>query len=92
MTCEHNNFQCMANIGRLCGEEGGPITGYTADIEIRCADCGLQFRFVGLNAGSSHIEPRVSIDGTQLRAPIEPAVHEKFLPHAAYTFPSRGRQ
>ncbi|WDI31569.1 hypothetical protein PUV54_16580 [Hyphococcus flavus] len=85
MACEHKNFHCAAHIGRLSDEEGGPITGYVADLKIECADCGLPFRFVGLNAGNHHSEPRVSIDGIELRAPIEPAEHEKFAPRAEYT-------
>jgi hypothetical protein len=85
MTCEHKSFRCAANIGRLSHDEGGPITGYVADIKIECAECGLPFRFIGLNAGSHFAEPRVSIDGTELCAPIEPATHTKFQPSASYT-------
>ena len=61
---------------RRCGEtdtEGGPVTGYTADIKIKCSDCGLAFRFRGLPAGSHYAEPRLSADGLEMRAPIEPA-------------------
>lgn len=89
MTCEHKNFRCAANIGRLSHDEGGPITGYVADVKIECADCGLPFRFIGLNAGNHYAEPRVSIDGTELRAPIEPATHTKFQPLARFTLPPR---
>lgn len=87
MTCEHENFRCEANIARLSKEEGGSITGYTADIKVSCAQCGKEFRFIGLAAGNHHSEPRVSVDGTELRAPIEPADHEKFAPVAGYTMP-----
>lgn len=89
MTCEHKVFRCAANIGRLSHDEGGPITGYVADVKIECAECGLPFRFVGLHAGNHHSEPRVSIDGTELRAPIEPALHQRFFPRAGYTPPPR---
>ena len=85
MACEHASFACQANIGRLSDEEGGPITGYVADITVKCADCGLGFRFVGIPAGNHHSEPRVSIDGLKLRAPIEPATHQKFQLRADYT-------
>ena len=85
--CEHMNFKCNASIGRLTKTEGGPVTGYCADIRVTCADCGLPFRFIGLAAGNHFAEPRVSIDGTELRAPIEPATHEKFAPSASYSFP-----
>ena len=87
--CAHHNFQAKVSVGRLSHADGGPITGYTADIIIHCADCGLPFRFIGLSAGTHHSEPRVSIDGTELRAPLEPAIHEKFAAHASYTMPPR---
>lgn len=87
MTCQHEKFRVEANIGRLSREEGGPITGYTADVKVFCDQCGLPFRFIGLAAGNHHAEPRVSIDGTELRAPIEPAEHETFQAAARYTMP-----
>lgn len=85
--CTHNSFRCNAKIGRLSRDEGGPITGYTADVSISCAECGLPFRFIGLSAGNHFHEPRVSIDGTELRAPIEPAEHALFAPRASYSMP-----
>lgn len=72
--CPHTNFMTKAGIHRLSDTEGGPITGYTADIKISCTECGLPFRFRGLAAGSHFAEPRVSVDGTELRAPLEPAL------------------
>ena len=92
MTCEHKNFAAQVNVGRLSEKEGGPITGYTAEVSVKCADCGLPFRFIGLPAGNHFAEPRVSVDGLELRAPLEPATHERFLPHAAYTMPPRTKQ
>lgn len=71
--CPHMNFRSLTKINRLTARETGPVTGYTADITIECVDCGLPFRFRGLAAGSHYAEPRVSADGTELRAPIEPA-------------------
>jgi hypothetical protein len=87
--CAHERFKCDARIGRLSHEDGGLVIGYTADITVKCADCGLPFRFIGLAAGNHHSEPRVSIDGTELRAPLEPATHDKFLARASYTMPPR---
>ncbi len=90
--CEHQAFRCAANIGRLTREEGGPVTGFSAEIKIECAECGVAFRFIGLQAGNSHREPRVSIDGTELRAPIKPASHERIAPRAHYEFPGSRQQ
>jgi len=89
MPCQHENFRANVKVGRLCHEEGAPITGYTADVTVSCAGCGLPFRFIGLAAGNHHSEPRVSVDGTELRAPIEPAEHVVFAPRASYVMPSR---
>ena len=87
--CEHRDFKAHVSVGRLTKTDGGPVTGYTADVKITCAECGLPFRFLGIPAGSHYAEPRVSIDGTELRAPLEPAEHEKFQAQASYTTPPR---
>lgn len=92
MTCAHETFRAQVAVGRLSHQEGGPITSYTAGITVHCAECGLPFRFIGVATGNHYSEPRVSIDGTELRAPLEPATHEKFAPIAGYTMPPRARQ
>lgn len=89
--CEHPEFSAMVRVGRLSKDDGGPITGYTADVKVECAKCRLPFRFIGLTAGNHYAEPRVSMDGTELRAPIEPAEHERFAPLADYVMPPTGR-
>ena len=71
--CAHEQFKSMVRVGRLSEVEGGPITGYTADVHIECAECGLPFRFIGKKFGSSAFEPMLSADGLELRAPLEPA-------------------
>jgi hypothetical protein len=88
-TCRHENFNASVMVGRLTRDEGGPVIGYAADVQIQCAQCGLPFRFVGVSAGVHHSEPRVSVDGMELRAPIEPATHERFAASASYTMPPR---
>lgn len=92
MSCGHEIFKAAVSVARLRAESDGPVTGYTADVTVNCAACGLPFRFIGLAAGNHHSEPRVSMDGTELRAPIEPATHERFAPAATYTMPPRARQ
>ena len=87
--CQHLNFRCDASIGRLSAVEGGPVTGYCAYVRVKCIDCGVPFRWVGIAAGNHYAEPRVSIDGIELRAPLEPATHERFAPVASYTMPPR---
>lgn len=77
--CKHMNFKADVCVARLSDREGGPIIGYTADIRVKCADCGLPFRFSGVLPGSHPVEPRVSVDATELRAPIEPAYVPEIL-------------
>lgn len=71
--CQHVNFVSRASVGRLTDGEGGPVTGYSVDIRVHCSDCNLPFRWRGLAAGHHFAEPRVSADGLELRAPLEPA-------------------
>ena len=79
--CPHLNFKANVQVGRLTDGDDGPVTGYCADVKIICVDCQLPFRFQGLSAGYHHSEPRVSIDGTKLRAPIEPAYTTEIAGH-----------
>ena len=72
-TCQHENFFADVSVARLTDKDDGPVTGYSAHVHIKCSQCGLPFRFLGLSAGSHFAEPRVSVDATELRAPLEPA-------------------
>lgn len=47
--------------------------GYSADIRVRCAQCDEPFRWIGAPAGLLPTQPCVSIDETELRAPLRPA-------------------
>lgn len=81
--CEHVRFQLLGNVTRLMERNGGPITAYTIDVTVICQDCSLPFRFVGVPAGSSPYQPMVSVDGLQLRAPLEPALADEIRGRAA---------
>lgn len=70
--CEHKNFKCYNRVNRLSKEEGGPITSYSVEVQVRCSECGLPFHFIGLPGGSTPANPTVNIDATELRAPIAP--------------------
>lgn len=69
--CQHEHFAAHVGVGRLTKGQGGPVTSFTADITIRCAQCGARMRFLGVPHGSSYDVPTCSADGTELRAPIE---------------------
>lgn len=71
MSCDHLIFEASVDVLRLTETEGGPVTGYAADIRVRCVDCGEHFTFLG-PAGLSRAAPMVSVDGLELRAPIVP--------------------
>lgn len=68
--CPHLNFEAQVDVNRLTEKEGGPVTKWAADIRIRCADCGAECHFVGVDQGLSFRRPMCSADGTELRAPI----------------------
>ena len=89
--CQHASFAAKVKVGRLSHVEGGPISAFCADVKINCAECGMPFRFIGLPAGVHFAEPRVAVGGMELRAPIEPATHDKFETVATYTMPPRAR-
>jgi hypothetical protein len=71
--CPHEGFDAVVEVNRLTSEPDGPVTAYSADIRIGCAQCGEPFRWTGVQAGLMPDRPMVSVDETQLRAPIRPA-------------------
>lgn len=71
--CIHARFVASVSVGRLSDVVDGPITGYTANVTVKCEQCNLPFRFLGSEFGSHPREPRLSADSCELRAPIEPA-------------------
>ena len=85
VTCLHEQFAANVAVNRL--EDVGL---FSADITIRCAQCGEDFGFVGLEAGYSPTEPRVSIDGLTLIAPIEPGL--RLRPSASFVVPTRPKE
>lgn len=70
--CGHETFRADVQVGRLTKVEGGPPEGFTAEIRIRCIDCGEPFIFMGLPSGVLPNEPAVSVDMQEARMPIRP--------------------
>jgi len=70
--CEHETFAAVVEVNRIA-PEGGSLTGLMADVTVWCSDCNEKFRFTGCEPGLSFAAPTVSIDGTQLHAPLRPA-------------------
>lgn len=65
--CSHLNFSASVDVSRL--EDVGR---FTADVRIRCDDCGCPMRFIGLPAGVDLNGAAVSVDGTEARLAIAP--------------------
>jgi hypothetical protein len=70
--CPHLEFAALVGVGRLTPTEGGPVTGYVADIKIQCLDCGKPFQFLGLEPGYDNQGARVSLDGLEAHIALTP--------------------
>jgi hypothetical protein len=70
--CLHLDFEAYVAVNRIA-EDGQVPTAYVADIKMCCATCREPFRWIGLRAGLSYGHPMVSVDETELHAPLRPA-------------------
>jgi hypothetical protein len=68
MTCKHEAFAANVAVNRL--EDTGK---FMADVTVKCTQCGMPFRFLGLRPGLSMSGAAVSPDGTEARMAIAPA-------------------
>ena len=73
--CEHVNFEANVAVALMPSVEGGPINRWMADVTVKCAECGLPFRFIGLPAGMDLNSPCVSVNAEEARMPIAPRGH-----------------
>jgi hypothetical protein len=72
--CQHGVFECRCSVARLTDDtDESKITGYSANIRIVCAECGIPFEWVGVLGGYSPSQPMASVDNYELRAPIKPS-------------------
>ncbi|RSM72918.1 hypothetical protein DL991_32480 [Amycolatopsis sp. WAC 01375] len=72
--CQHNAFVADVNVHRLTAtDDDGPALAYTAEVLVHCGQCGERFRWIGAPAGLLPDRPCVSVDETELRAPLRPA-------------------
>jgi hypothetical protein len=65
--CTHENYAAEVDENRL--EDSGR---FQADVRIKCANCGLPFRFIGLPAGLDLNGAATSPDATEARLAIAP--------------------
>lgn len=85
--CPHLNFFARVNVARL--EDSGK---FVADIRITCTECDEPFRFVGVAAGLRFDGPACSVDGLELRAPIEPELEKQLHDRASFQMPDIPRR
>lgn len=72
--CPHEDFHANVDVNRLHhGDDDPTITGFAAEVTIRCLNCEEPFRFIGLPAGMMPDRPACSPDETEARLPIRPA-------------------
>jgi hypothetical protein len=65
--CEHKSFSADVVVNRL--EDRGR---FSADVRIRCEDCGTPFRFIGLPCGLDLNGAAVSVDGLEAHLAVAP--------------------
>lgn len=80
--CQHESFTASVDVYRF--EDTGK---FMADVRVNCAQCQLPMRFIGAPAGVNFSQPMVSIDGTELHAPIEPEDEKLLHSGASFTMP-----
>ncbi len=78
--CKHLIFEAIVDVNRLYDDESEVNTvepdHYNADVKIKCCDCGMDFRFLGLLPGVNLNGATVSVDQLEARLAIKP-VKEK---------------
>jgi hypothetical protein len=74
LACPHENFEAFVDVGRITRSEDDPtVVAYSAEVRVKCVDCGETFRWCGVPAGMSSARPMCSVDETVLYAPLRPA-------------------
>ena len=73
--CDHLNFAAEVDVHRLTNE-AGEVTGYMADLRIRCAHCGRRMQFLGLPNGVNTRGAAASIDDLEAHLAIIPEGQE----------------
>lgn len=73
-SCVHPDFDSEIKIGRLFkgDDHGGMPDDFMFHAEVKCKVCGIPMLFLGIKEGLAFNRPMVSVDWTELRAPIAP--------------------
>ena len=70
--CEHENFRSTVVVNRLVNGH----LDFSADVKIKCADCGRPFVFLGLPRGLALKGAAISFDAQEARLTIKPSSTE----------------
>lgn len=70
MSCQHEDFEAVAAVGRITDEDGGDIVAFVCELKVRCVNCGEPFGFRGMAPGLSWGEPTRSPDALEARLPL----------------------
>ena len=62
--CAHEDFVAQVNCIRLTDKDG-VVTGYVAELHVKCDQCGRRLQFLGLQPGYDSHGARITIDGLQ---------------------------
>lgn len=84
--CKHVHFNANVSVNRMAD------TGrFSADVTIKCVDCGIPMRFIGLPGGLDMNGASVSADACEARLSIAPLgeVIPPLDPRAAHGFSIR---
>ena len=65
--CEHHNFDATVKVARI--EDKGR---FMAEVQVKCADCGVPMQFMGLEPGLNFDGVTVSLDGLEMNVGIHP--------------------
>jgi hypothetical protein len=65
--CEHQNFDATVRVARI--EDAGR---FMAEVQVKCADCGVPMQFMGLEPGLNFDGATVSLDGLEMSVGIHP--------------------
>lgn len=68
--CHHPTFTADVSVHRIGADADRPPTHIMAEVTVRCAACGVPFRFLGTGTGLSFSKPTVDLPATTLHAPI----------------------
>jgi hypothetical protein len=70
--CEHLDFECLCNCGRIQKDDTDEISYYVLEVEVRCKACRCSFSFEALPRGFNPNEPTASVFGLRAHLPMHP--------------------